>query len=51
MLTTIVRGRNVMPSWRGQLAAGDIAAVATYVRISWGNRAPAVTVQEVNAIK
>lgn len=51
MLTTIVQGRNVMPSWRGQLAAGDIASVATYIRASWGNNVPAVTVQEVNAIK
>lgn len=51
MLTTIVQGRDTMPSWRGQLASGDIAAVATYVRSSWGNNVPAVTVQEVTAIK
>lgn len=51
MLTTIVQGRNVMPSWRGQLAASDIASVATFLRSSWGNRAPAVTVQDVTAIK
>lgn len=51
MLTTIVRGRNVMPSWRGQLSASDIAAVATYVRSSWGNNVHPVTVQEVMAIK
>ncbi len=51
MLTTILQGRNVMPSWRGQLAAGDIAAVATYVRSSWGNNVSPVTVQEVTAIK
>jgi cbb3-type cytochrome c oxidase subunit III len=51
MLTTIVQGRNLMPSWRGQLSAGDIAAVATYVRSSWGNNEPAVNVQDVMAIK
>ncbi|HEX3456590.1 MAG TPA: c-type cytochrome [Candidatus Baltobacteraceae bacterium] len=51
MLTTIVQGRSVMPSWRGQLAAADIAAVATYVRSSWGNNVPAVSVQQVTAIK
>jgi cbb3-type cytochrome c oxidase subunit III len=51
MLTTIVQGRNVMPSWRGQLAASDIASVATFVRSSWGNRSPAVTVQQVTAIR
>lgn len=51
MLTTILQGRNLMPSWRGQLAAGDIASVATFIRSSWGNNAPAVTVEEVTAIK
>lgn len=51
MLTTILRGQNLMPSWRGQLAATDIAAVATFIRSSWGNSAPPVTVQQVMAIK
>ena len=51
MLTMIVQGRNLMPSWRGQLSAGDIAAVATYIRSSWGNDVPAVSVQQVMAIK
>ncbi|MGA8576670.1 MAG: c-type cytochrome [Candidatus Cybelea sp.] len=51
MLTTILQGRNAMPSWRGQLAASDIAAVATFVRSSWGNNAGPVTVQQVTAIK
>jgi cbb3-type cytochrome c oxidase subunit III len=51
MLTTILQGRNEMPSWRGQLAASDIAAVATFVRSSWGNNAGPVTVQDVKAIK
>ncbi len=51
MLTTILQGRNVMPSWRGQLSAGDIAAVATFVRSSWGNNVPAVSAQDVLGIK
>jgi cbb3-type cytochrome c oxidase subunit III len=51
MLTTILQGRNGMPSWRGQLAASDIAAVATFVRSSWGNNAGPVTVRDVMAIK
>lgn len=51
MLTTILQGRNLMPSWRGQLSATDVAAVATFVRSSWGNNAGPVTVQEVMAIK
>jgi len=51
MLTTIVQGRSLMPSWRGQLSASDIASVATYVRSSWGNNVPAVSVEQVSAIK
>jgi cbb3-type cytochrome c oxidase subunit III len=51
MLTTIVQGRSQMPSWRGQLAASDIAAVATFIRSSWGNNAGGVTAQDVTAIK
>jgi mono/diheme cytochrome c family protein len=51
MLTTIMQGRNAMPSWRGQLAASDIAAVATFIRSSRGNKAGLVTVQDVMAIK
>ena len=51
MLTAILQGRNAMPSWRGQLPASDIAAVATFIRSSWGNNAGPVTVQDVMAIK
>lgn len=51
MLTTIERGRNAMPSWRGQLSAGDIAAVATFVRSAWGNKAGPVSEADVAAIK
>lgn len=51
MLTTIVQGRNAMPSWRGQLSASDIASVATFVRSSWGNTSGSVTVEQVTAIK
>ncbi len=50
MLTTIEHGRNLMPSWKGQLSASDIAAVATYVRASWGNKAGPVTEADVAAI-
>jgi len=51
MLTTIVEGRNQMPSWRGQLSASDIASVATFVRSSWGNTSGPVTIEQVMAIK
>lgn len=39
-----------MPAWT-QLSNADIAAVLTYVRSSWGNKAPAVTEAQVAAVK
>jgi mono/diheme cytochrome c family protein len=41
----------MMPSWKGQLSAGDIAAVATYIRSAWGNKAGPVTEADVAAVK
>lgn len=51
MLATIMQGRGLMPSWRGQLSAGEVAAVATFIRSSWGNNAGPVGVQDVTAIR
>jgi cbb3-type cytochrome c oxidase subunit III len=51
MVGTISHGRNLMPSWKGQLSPGDIAAVATYIRSAWGNKAAPVTEQDAAAIK
>jgi mono/diheme cytochrome c family protein len=33
----------MMPAWKGQLTDADIAAVATYVRKSWGNTGGPIT--------
>jgi mono/diheme cytochrome c family protein len=41
----------MMPPWGGTLGDPEIAAVATYVRSSWGNKADAVTAAEVTAIR
>jgi len=38
-----------MPAWKGQLSNAEIAAVLTYVRSSWGNKASAVTEKQVAA--
>jgi cbb3-type cytochrome c oxidase subunit III len=51
IISTVESGRNLMPSWKGQLTAGDIAAVITYIRSAWGNNAPSVTEQQVAAAK
>jgi mono/diheme cytochrome c family protein len=36
-----------MPAWKGTLSTSDIAAVITYVRSSWGNKAGPVTAAQV----
>jgi mono/diheme cytochrome c family protein len=41
---------NVMPAWKGQLKNAEIAAVATYIRASWGNKAAAITEAEVAGV-
>ena len=36
-----------MPAWKTQLSNADVANVITYIRNSWGNKAPAVTEGDV----
>jgi len=38
---------NAMPPWKGTLSNAEIAAVITYIRTSWGNKASAVTEAQV----
>ena len=40
---------NAMPPWRDIMNDEQIAAVATYIRSTWGNKAPPVTTEEVKA--
>ena len=40
-----------MPPWKDVLSDEDIAVVLTYVRNSWGNRAPAVTPAQVKQVR
>lgn len=40
-----------MASWKGTFKDRDIAAVLTYVRNNWDNKAPAVKEEEVKAIR
>jgi cbb3-type cytochrome c oxidase subunit III len=51
IIRTVQNGRNLMPSWKGQLTSADIAAVLTYVRSAWGNSAAPVTEKTVSAVK
>jgi len=38
-----------MPAWKGQLSNAEVAAVITYIRSAWGNKASAVTEKQVAA--
>ena len=40
-----------MPAWKGTLSDNDIAAVVTYIRGAWTNKAGAVTAAQVTAAK
>ena len=40
-----------MPPYGGKLTNAQVASVATYVRNSWGNAAPAVTASQVAALR
>lgn len=40
-----------MPPWGGALDDEGIAAIATYIRTSWGNDAPEVTADEVGSVR
>ncbi|WP_049020320.1 c-type cytochrome, partial [Burkholderia cenocepacia] len=40
-----------MPAMRGALTSGEIAAVVSYVRGAWGNRAAPVSEQEVRRLR
>lgn len=42
---------NAMPPWGAVLQDEQIAAVVTYIRSEWGNKASAVTVEEVAKIR
>ncbi len=41
----------VMPPWEGGLNDKKIAAVLTYVRQEWGNKAPEITPAQINAAR
>jgi mono/diheme cytochrome c family protein len=42
---------NVMLAWRDMLKDEEIAAVLTFIRSEWGNRADAVTAEEVAKVR
>ena len=55
VIATVLQGRKgklgQMPTWRDKLRDQEIAAVVTYIRHAWSNRAPAVTPAMVKALR
>ena len=49
LVGVVLKGRGGMPTFKDDLKDADIAAVLTYVRGTWGNKAPAVTPAQVAA--
>lgn len=49
--TVLLKGRGGMPDFSQSLNDGDIAAVLTYARSSWGNHAPELSETDVAALR
>jgi alcohol dehydrogenase (quinone), cytochrome c subunit len=49
--TTTTPARFTMPAFAERLSDQDVADVASFVRSSWGNRAPAVAPQDVKRLR
>lgn len=50
-ITRVLNGRGGMPTFKAELTDDQIAAILTYVRSSWGNKADAVKPAEVAAVR
>ena len=51
LITVILNGRGGMPRFDTTYDDEDIAAIATYVRQTWGNAGTAVTAEQVAAVR
>jgi cytochrome c6 len=49
VINTLLNGRGGMPSFRDDLKDDQLAAVASFVRSSWGNTAPPITAAQFTA--
>lgn len=50
-ITRVLNGRGGMPTFKAELTDDQIAAILTYVRSAWGNKAGPVSVGEVAGIR
>jgi len=51
VITTVLNGRAGMPAFKDDLSDADLAAILTYVRSSWGNKASAIKPTDVVAAR
>src|SRR3954470_196589 len=51
VMITVLNGRGGMPSFKDDLSDADLAAILTYVRSSWGNKASAIKPGDVAAAR
>jgi cytochrome c oxidase cbb3-type subunit 2 len=51
LITVILNGRGGMPRFDTTYSDEDIASIATFVRQNWENDAPAVTAEQVAAVR
>ena len=51
LITVNLNGRGGMPTFESTYDDEEIASIATYVRQTWGNAAPAVTAEQVAAVR
>jgi cytochrome c oxidase subunit 2 len=51
MMGQILRGGEYMPAFGPQLSDAQIAAVATYIRNSWGNKQAPLSEAQVKALR
>lgn len=49
-VTVVMNGKNAMPPWKGVLSDTDIAAVITYTRNNWSNKAQENIVQPAEVL-
>lgn len=47
LIETVAYGQGSMAAFRERLTADDIAAVLSYIRNAWGNKAPAVSGRQI----
>lgn len=51
LAATVLNGRAGMPAFKDDLSDADLAAILTYVRSSWGNKAKPVTAADVAKVR